>query len=115
MKLLIDEAPLKHFLKLFEPEKKVDLVELGDTWHPRNGFVDESILGEIENVRQIIDFDYDFKGMVYFEAVIADLKINYSDQLYTITGDRQQLEKIVSKIKALNATDCSPKYNYRLV
>ena len=115
MKLLIDEVPPKHFLNLFDPEAKVDLVGLGDTWHPSNGFVDESILGEIENVRQIIDFDYDFVGLVYFEAVIKDLKINYSDQLYTLSGDRHQLEKIVSKLKALNANDCSPKYNYRMI
>lgn len=69
----------------------------------------------LTNVRQIVDFDYDFKGLVYFEAAIADLKINYSDQLYTLTGDRRQLERIVSKMKALNANDCSPKYNYRLI
>lgn len=72
MKFLIDEVPLKYFLNLFDPEDKVDLVELGDTWHPSNGFVDESILGEIENVKQFIDFDYDFKGLVYFKAVIAE-------------------------------------------
>jgi len=115
MKLLIDEVPLKQFLNLFNPGDEIDLRELGDTWHPSSGFANKSILGRVEKVRQIIDFDYDFEGLVLFDAVIADLRICYSDQLYTITGGKQQIEKIVSKVKAWNTNQCSPKYNYRLI
>ena len=69
-KASIKTKHLKDFLSLFDKEAVLDNLELGDTWHPSSGYVDESILNGKNKIKDILDFDYDFKGLVAFEADI---------------------------------------------
>ncbi|MGD1890047.1 MAG: hypothetical protein ACFB15_05530 [Cyclobacteriaceae bacterium] len=109
------ELTLKNFLGLFNPNDKFILIELGDTWHPDNGFVNESILGGVKVVSQIIDYDYDFRGLVYLDATIAGVDVKFHDQVYTLSGGKTSLEKIISKIKALNHSSPKFSYSYKLL
>ncbi|WP_266204205.1 hypothetical protein [Pontibacter kalidii] len=115
MKLILEDIPLKLFLKLFQPEDKVEVKELGDSWHPSSGFVNESILREVRKINQIINYEYDFRGLVYFEALISGIEVVYQDEQYTLKGSRQQLEKVISSIKALNGSSDFPQYNYKFI
>ncbi len=115
VQLLIEEIPLKHFLRLFAPDTSIESLELGDTAHPSSGFVNEAILGEIKTVKQLVDFDYEFEGLVHFQAVIGNLKVQYNSQLYTLIGERKPVDKLISKAKALNANPTLPQYHYRLI
>lgn len=103
MKIRIQKIPLKRFLQLFRPEDKIHVSDLGDTWHPSSGFVDEKILGDAETVQELLDFDYDFKGLVLFIATIDHLKIDYEREVFEITGDKKQLYRLIKKIEELNA------------
>ena len=115
MELILEDVPLKLFLKLFRPEDKVEVKELGDSWHPSSGFVNESILREARQVNQIISHEYDFKGLVYFEALISGVEVKYQDEQYILKGSRQQLDKVISSIKALDGSSDFPPYNYKLL
>jgi hypothetical protein len=116
MRLILDDIPLKSFLMLFHPADKIQIMELGDTWHPSSGFIDESVLGEIRTVDQILNVDYDFKGLVYLEATLEGLQVKYHHQAYALSGDRAVLEKLVGKIKMLNPDPShAPKYSLQII
>jgi hypothetical protein len=116
MKLLIHKIPLKHFLLLFKPDDKIYFLQLGDVWHPSAGFVDEKILGDVETVQQLLDFDYDFKGLVFFAAVIDEIKIDHHGKQFELTGNKKQIDKLVDKIRRLNPLpEISPKFEYDLM
>lgn len=113
MKILIKEVPLKHFLQLFKGEEKIILIELGDTSHPSKGFIDETALGSIQKVEQLIAYNLSFGGLVYFEAVIDNIKIIYNSGHYSLFGQKKSIEKIIHKIRGLNALPgFLPKYIY---
>ena len=101
---------------LFHPADKIQVVELGDTWHPSSGFIDECVCREMRTVGQILHINYDFKGLVYLEAHLAGLQVKYDGQAYALSGDRPVLEKVVSKIKMLNTDpNQSPKYSLQII
>lgn len=110
-RLLIKTKCLKDFLSLFENEKTFDSLTLGDTWHPSAGFVDESILKGKNRVSDILSFNYDFKGLVGFEAKIGSISIklltypNESRDLeeYEISGTKPELRNIYNKAIEQNA------------
>ncbi len=77
-KIKVKGNALKSILSLFNPSKEITKLQLGDTWHPSSGFVDESILNGKKTIQEILEFHYDFKGLVLFEAVIDDVIVKYT-------------------------------------
>lgn len=100
--IIIQDAPLKHFLKIFDPQTPLDIKEFGDTWHPSSGYVDEKILGNPKTVQDLLDLDYDYRGLIIFDAKIGNLDVYYRDQNYEIKGDQKEIEKLRRKIESLN-------------
>jgi hypothetical protein len=107
MKIVLADIQLKTFLEIFDGEDQIQIVELGDVGHPSSGFVDETILGNVDRINQILDFDYDFEGLVYFEAYVQEIKVVYHNQAYELTGNRTRIDKLLSKIKLKNAQSAS--------
>lgn len=117
-KLIIEDIPLKTFLSLFNLESKIDIVELGDTSHPSSGFVDKIIIENLDTIYQIINFNYDFEGLVYFEGFIEELSIRYTQDKYEVEGDSRSIEKLISKMKMYNEASnyiSSPRYIYKSI
>ncbi len=79
-KLVIKTSSLKDFLLLFKQEEILDNLSLGDTWHPSSGFVDEEILEGRRKIGEIIEFDYDFGGLVDFTANIENIELRLVSQ-----------------------------------
>lgn len=110
-KLLIKAKCLKDFLFLFDKEQELIGLSLGDTWHPSSGFVDESILEGKYRVIDVLDFDYEFEGLVGFEAEIGKIKIhlltypNEDRELeeYEVSGSKEDLRSIYNKVIEQNA------------
>lgn len=75
LKLQIQADSLKDLLSLFDANDELSELELGDTWHPSSGFVDEDILGGRRLVSDILSFDYDFRGLVQFDCIIRTMKV----------------------------------------
>ncbi|MEO6097747.1 MAG: hypothetical protein ABIW76_19680 [Fibrobacteria bacterium] len=109
MKLVLEDMPLKTFLGLFNPNEKIQVIELGDTWHPSSGFVDETILSPVENVGKILECEYDFRGLVIFKASIGLIDILYQDGIFELSGEKKGIDKVVNKIKMNNANTESPQ------
>lgn len=93
--ITITDRPLKKFLEIFEEENEIKIVELGDTWHPADGLVDESYFKDIKNIRDLMNVDYDFKGLVIFRAIINRIAIDYNGDFYKLTGEQKRLNKII--------------------
>lgn len=93
-KLIFDDRSLKEFFRMFDVEEKLEIIELGDTWHPASGFVDETFFNPIKTVSDLLNTDYDFKGLVFFEASIRGLSVIYYNNRYTIRGDKKEIEKL---------------------
>jgi hypothetical protein len=110
-KLLIKVKCLKDLLTLFDKEQKFDSLTFGDTWHLSSGFVDESILEGKNHVIDILNIDYDFEGLVGFEAEIGEITIrlltypNEDRELeeYLVSGPMVELRSIYNKVIAQNA------------
>jgi hypothetical protein len=99
--ITIKELGLKGLLGLFEGQEKLIINELGDTWHPADGFVDESYFKDIKTIDDLLGLEYDFNGLVIFDGQVNNLKIlfdNDSDQ-FTVTGDKRELEKLRQRLK----------------
>ena len=111
MTLTLADVPLKHFLRLFDAAAPMQILELGDTWHPSRGYVDESISGKVERVEQLLAYDYDFRGLVYFEAYVQDVAVKYQQNQYELHGKTKALEQLLSQIRALNALDEELKFD----
>ncbi len=92
--LEINERPLKEFFKLFDTDEALEIIELGDVWHPSSGFVDETTFRHIKTVNDLLNTDYDFKGLVIFIAKIRGLSVDYHGGCYKITGDKKGIDKI---------------------
>lgn len=108
---------LKDVLSLFDGDEcLVDLI-LGDTWRPSLGFVAESILDGKRAIKDILDFDYDFDGLVEFQANIGSLKVHLLADLndkcdlesYAVFGTNKGLYKLYNRAIERNAY-CPDKY-----
>lgn len=112
--ITIPETPLKDFLKNFDPQTLIEVKEFGDTWHPSSGYVDEKILGNPKTVQNLLDFDYDYRGLIIFDAKIGNLDIYYRDNNYKITGEKKEIEKLLcttsisSNVPTIRSTPASP-------
>lgn len=87
------EMPLKHFLAMFDASTPVVVKEFGDTLYPASGYVDEKILGNPKTVQDLLDFDYDYAGLIVFDAKIGNLDVYYMDGNYQVVGVRKEIEK----------------------
>ena len=94
---------LKDFLSLFDKEAVLRNLELGDTWHPSSGYIDESILNGKNKIKDILEFDYDFKGLVAFEANIEEINVTFKNEAFAITGPESAIRGINDKVIELNA------------
>ncbi len=86
---------LKKLLQLFDHKDKIVVQELGDTLYGKEGFIDETHFQNIQIVEDLLKIDYDFFGLIVFEAEVGNIKIHYDrigDQ-FIITGD----DKIIGK------------------
>lgn len=107
-KLLIKTTSIKSFLALFDKEEAIKELQLGDTWHPSSGFIDENILENKNKIQDILEFTYDFKGLVCFEGVIGNLKVKYKAleeeyEQYEIIGNDEKIIEIENKLIELNS------------
>ena len=93
--ITITDRPLKKLLEIFDEKDEIIIVELGDTWHPAYGFVDESYFKDIKTIRDLMNLDYNFKGLVIFKAIINQITIDYNGNFYTLTGEQDRLNKVV--------------------
>lgn len=59
----VKAASLKSLLGLFAIDSPLTQLQLGDTWHPSAGFLDETIVGPCPMVRDIVENQYDFIGL----------------------------------------------------
>lgn len=109
--LLIRTKCLKDLLHLFNTDDELANLALGDTWHPSSGFVDESVLNGKTKVKEILDFPYEFKGLVGFKASVGHININLvtypnedrDHEEYEITGPKKEIRILNNKILELNA------------
>src|SRR5947207_321967 len=101
--LRISAKSLKSVLILFPNNEEFDSLSLGDTLYQAEGFVTEDVLKGKKLVSDIIDFPYDFKGLVHFEGKLMDISIKYissyetTHEVYEITGNEKKLRSIESK------------------
>ena len=110
--LSVKTESLTVFLSIFdETEFLVDL-EMGDTWHPSSGYVDEKILGSKPTVADVLESSYDFRGLVGFSAEISAVKVMFLDNestekehSYRIIGDDMHLRNLSNKIIEKNASE----------
>ncbi|MGI4870412.1 MAG: hypothetical protein ACRYFX_04450 [Janthinobacterium lividum] len=103
MKLLLADLPLKHLLRLFAADAPLHIQEMADTWHPSSGFVDEALVSGVARVEQLLAHAHDFAGLVYLEATVGRVTLHYRQGQYQLEGSSQAIEKIMSRIQALNA------------
>ena len=107
-KIYLTTDKLKLLLSLFPAEARLENLELGDTWHPDSGFVNESILGDERTVNGLINHAYDFKGLVQFEAKVGTVSIRLieksdKEEEYRIEGPEKELRALHNRIIEANA------------
>ncbi len=82
-------------------------LELGDTWHPASGFVDESVLGPSPTVKTVLEDSYEFDGLVLFQCTINGLSITYLDEKavdellpmrFLLTGDSKSVHQFCARL-----------------
>ena len=66
---------LKHLLELFHDDDPIRDLRLGDTWHPRKGYVDERDAGPFLDVRSLRHDPYGFGVLVSFSARIGSFHV----------------------------------------
>lgn len=92
--LVISDRPLKEFLKLFNKDEKLQIIELGDVGHPSSGYIDETYFSNINTVNDLLNIDYDFKGLVYLMVQVRGVTIEYHEGCYKISGDKKDIERL---------------------
>ena len=102
-KASIKTRSLKDFLSLFDKEATLANLSFGDTWHPSSGYIDESVLNGKNMVKDLLQFNYDFKGLVEFEAQIDSITVVYKNDTFEIKGPEAEIRKINDKVTELNA------------
>ncbi|MDJ0365998.1 hypothetical protein QMK33_12615 [Hymenobacter sp. H14-R3] len=108
--LILADLPLKSFLRLFEAETPLQVIELGDTAHPGSGYVDEALVGNVTRVGHLLAHPYDFAGLVYLEAVLPQLLLTYQHQRYVLSGDTKPLARLTQRVRELNAAAGGPQF-----
>ena len=86
-KHIIQTASLQEFLSLLDPEAVVVDLELSDTWHPSAGIVDEKFLADCDTVGDILDFPYDFRGLILLKCCINGLNIEFKNEAFEVSGE----------------------------
>lgn len=102
--VVIGKIGLKRLLSFFGHQENLTITELGDTWHPADGFVDESYFLEVKTIADLLALDYDFRGLVTFQGQVRNVKICYdmdSDQ-FTLTGNNKEIEKLKNLFEVRN-------------
>ncbi len=103
----ITTTSLKELFHLFPLEDQLTNVELGDTCHPSSGFVNEKIIEHVETVKDLLEFEYDFNGLVEFKTNVNQIKVEllyYEKQLeFKLVGPDREIEKVKYKVIELNA------------
>jgi hypothetical protein len=100
MAMVIEHISLKEFLGLFEPQQMIQNLELGDTTHPASGFVDESILQGKNTVADVLNFAYDFGGLVHFSGTIDEYKIGFEKDIFSIEAVDWKIRDLENKLNA---------------
>jgi hypothetical protein len=120
-KLLIKAKSLKDFLGLFDGNIILDNLSLGDTLHPSSGYVDEELLGDKRSVSELLEFDYDFRGLVAFSCSIGTMTVNLVDGErypeigeYEIQGTTKDIAVLQNKVIEENSYSPS-RYEIRIV
>ncbi len=95
-------------LILFDSNLELKDLILGDTLHPSSGFIDEKILQNKTNISDLLNFNYDFKGLVEFEANISSMKISlisYNENRleFKIIGAAKEIEVLKNRVIEANA------------
>ena len=104
----LSNLPLKTFLELFHDQDPVERLELGDTLHPKAGWVDkayfESTHGKIDRVKDLKSIPYDFPGL-FFEAVINQVKVKSGDDdsFEVESKDKARLQIILGRFRELKS------------
>jgi hypothetical protein len=96
-KQTIPTASLREFLALFAATAVVENLELGDTWHPSAGFVDEEILAGCRTVGDILAFPYDFRGLIEFNCRIDGVEVKFQDETFEIGGDDWKIYRLLDR------------------
>ena len=107
---MLADMPLKSFMRLFGPEMPLRVLALTDTLHPGSGCVDETILGEITQVRHLLAHPYDFAGLVLLEAEVPPVRLTYQGQQYQLAGSSRALARLTQRIRALNVAAAGPRF-----
>lgn len=94
----IKDIPLKQFLKIFDPQDSLEVIEFGDTLHPSSGYISKDFLKNPKIVQDLLTIDYDFAGLIIFEAKIANYSVQCMDNTYNISGNLHDIQKILYKI-----------------
>lgn len=106
--IYITSCNLKEVLILFDSNLELKDLILGDTLHPSSGFIDEKILQNNTSISGLLGFNYDFKGLVEFEAIISSMKIellSYEKNLleFKIIGAAKDIEVLKNRVIEANA------------
>ncbi|RTQ47562.1 hypothetical protein EJV47_19295 [Hymenobacter gummosus] len=110
MRILLADCPLKHLLRLFPPAEPIHIRELGDTWHPSSGYVDAAIVTGVDTIGQLLAHEYDFGGLVYFDAAVAGLTLRYHAEQYELRGPDKTMWRLLRQLDEQNACpDFQPK------
>lgn len=110
MRILLAHCPLKHLLRLFAAAEPIQVVELGDTWHPGSGYVDQAIVAGVTTVGQLRAHEYDFGGLVCFHALLPEMEVRYRDEQYELRGPDKPGWRLLRRLEELNAQpDFQPK------
>jgi hypothetical protein len=109
-KITIETDSLKDFLALFDIDEKIIDLELGDTWHAKSGFVDETILEGNHKIIDIIEFDYDFNGLVFFKGKLNSFHLrlmevnnNMNTVKFEVNSSEKEIRILKNKIIEQNA------------
>jgi hypothetical protein len=100
--------PLKILLQLFSPQDRMELYDLGDTWHPSIGFVDETVVGEVKVVKDLLNYNYEFSGLVAFHAIINDLTVKLSSEGYIVEGEAKNVYILLTNLENYNSKVDTP-------
>lgn len=98
-KALVITNSLKDFLMLFDQNAELKNLALGDTQHPLSGFVDEEILKGKHKVSDIVEFDYDFKGLILFQAKLGSMELLLVQE--SGQPDKKEVYEVLGMIKDL--------------
>lgn len=99
--LYLKGKTLKQALAVFDPSASITVTALGDTWHPSSGYVDEKILGNVKTVQDVLEFDYDFHGLIEFEATINPYQITYggNGEFCVSAASEKDIKRLEAKIR----------------